>query len=107
MKFIKRIRRIGKKSLLKMNEGQLCDIIMSDDKPRINSAVKILLKMKNGEEISLITIMKHLPFLRKRAWKRLLKKTPSKDNLLYIKREIPSMKKEVDEELLKRYPEKN
>lgn len=106
MKFIERIRRIGKKNLLKMDERQLCDVIMSDDKPRINSAVKILLKIKNGEEVSLITIMKHLPFLRKRAWKRLLKKKPSETNLHYIKREIPSMKKEVDEALSERYPEK-
>ncbi len=109
MKLIKKIReRIekqkSKNNSLEMNEEQLCDAIRSDDKSQTKLG-RMLLRIKNVEETSLITVMKHFPFLRKKVWKRLLKKDPSKGNLLYIIREIPSLSEKAKEELEKRYPE--
>jgi len=111
MKLIEKIKerikkKKPKKSLLKMDEGQLCDAIRFDDQPQTKLG-RMLLRIKNVEETSLITIMKHFPFLRKKVWKRLLKKDPSKGNLLYIIREIPSLSERAKKELENRYPEIN
>lgn len=103
MKLIEKIRRIGKKSLPKMDEGQLCDAIRSDNKPQTKFG-RMLLRIKNVEETSLITIMKHLPFLRKKVWKRLLKKDLTDCNLKFIIREIKSLRIEASEKLLELYP---